>query len=423
MKKKDHFSNFLVIAVFSLFIYTVFTYQDTDTFQSIMKFLFDPGAEYTLPSYWQNNRMLLLGAFIFMLILYTIPTFRTFKKAIQLYKNSSGTETKPAVPVLQACYFYQQDKVSCMTTWLVDMCSKGMISLQYNISVDPSERWAVHKEKDHNIDYKDKEVIDILFRENNTVKMKAFIHDPDPNIERSAGDLYESVKEKYRLFFIEKQSTLPIWIGLFLLIAELPFYMASTGEDIPMTLPITLFATAIFTLPVFAFSKYSQAFFNGPKIVAISVFIFSLLFFFIGLWMLYTDRNDLFYWTTALYPSIAAGLLVLIYQAPLLQRDNRLLSQIIGYKKYLAADNYKIREEDLPWVIALDVHSDIFDHSFQYENTHIPEWLQNNTKEENQVVMKALLHTFPAAVNEAVNGNKDDMNSINNDMDHIGREM
>lgn len=139
--------------------------------------------------------------------------------------------------------------------------------------------------------------------------------------------------------------------------------------------------------------------------------------------MLYSDRNAISYWATALYPSITAGLLVLIYQAPLLQKDNRLLSQIIGYKKYLTKNNYKIQEEDLPWTLVLNVHSDIFDKSFQYGNTHIPKWLQNYTEEDTQVVMKALHRTFNGAVNEAVNGNKDDMNGINNDNNHTGREI
>ncbi len=409
MNKKNKFSDFFLTLVFGLILYTVFKYQDTDTFQSIMKFLFNPSEKYALPLYWQNNRMLFLGTFTFLLILYTLPTFRTFKNTIHIYKNNTEIENRPKVPVLQACYFYQQDKVACMTTWLIDMCRQGIVSLQYDKAMDPSERWSVHKEKDHNIDYKDKELTDIFFQESDTVNIKAFIHDPNPNVKETAENLYESIKEKYRLFFIERQSTLPLWIGLFLLFAEIPFYIASSGKDIPMTLPMTLFAAIIFTIPVFAFSKYLQAFFNGPKMIAISIFTFSLLFFFFGVWMLYSDKNGISYWDTSLYPSIAAGLLVLVYHAPLLQKDNRVLSQIIGYKKYLTKDTYKIQEEDLSWTLALNVHSDIFDNSFQYGNTHIPKWVQNNTEKNTQVVMKALHRTFNIAVNEAVNGNKDDM--------------
>lgn len=423
MKKENKFSRFSVWVTFGLILYIVFTYQDTDTFQSVMKFLFNPGSEYTLPVFWQENRIFLSAMVLLLLILYMLPTFNTFKKSIQLYQNSTATEKKPTVSILQACYTYQQDKVTCMTAWIIDMCRQGIVSLQYDKTMDPSERWAVHKIKDHNIEYQNKALMDILFRENDTVRMKAFMHDPNPSVEETTDTLYASIQEKYRLFFVERQSTLPVWIVLFFLLAEIPFYMASTGENIPATLPITLFAIALFIIPVYVLCKFLPAFFNGPKVTAYSMFVFSILFSCFGLWMLYSETHTLSYWTTAFFPSITAAILVLIYQSPLLQKNNRLLSQILGYRKYLAKDGYVVQEEDLPWTLALGVHSDIFDNAFQYVNTPIPQWIQNHTKEDTQTLMKALHRTLQIAVNEAVNGDRDDDMRLDNDLDHVSKEF
>jgi len=412
MRTKKRSSNIFVAIAFGLILYGVYKYQDTDTFQSVMKFLFNPDAEDALPIYWQDNRMVFLGAAVFLTLLYALPTVNMYRKSMQLYKNSAETQKKPDISIVQASFYYQQDKVLSMTAWIIDMCRQGVVSLQYRKGLDP---WSVHKVKEHNIDYGDKELLEVLFQNNDTVHMRASFYDPDPDVEETAETLYDSLREKYRLFFMEKQSTFPVWIVLFLLIAEIPFYMASTDVVMPATLPITLFSVALFTVPTYVLCKFFPAFFNGPRVIASALTAFALFFISFGWWMLYSTINAPSFWATAFYPGIVAALLVMLYQAPSLQRDNRVLSQIIGYRKHLAKKGYRIQEEDLPWTLGLGIHSDIFDSTFEYGEGAMPEWLQNNSDDDVQTVMKALHYTFPAAVNKAVNGEVENRDKLNTD--------
>jgi len=104
-----------------------------------------------------------------------------------------------------------------------------------------------------------------------------------------------------------------------------------------------------------------------------------------------------------LYPGLMVTLIVIVYNSPLLPKNNFLLVQIIGYKKYMGRDDYQINEKDLPWTIGLDVHTDIIDNSFHYGGNEIPEWMQGSEDDVGSL-MKILHQTIYQHVSEAING-------------------
>lgn len=405
MEKKGKITNFLFPVAMLGFLYLVFRYQDTETFQNALDFLFKPNSDHALLPVWRQHRMLFLAIPLAACFLWYKSTWHSYRNLLRIYRDSPVVTKQPDISALQASYFLRQDQVSSLTTWLLEMCNRGAASLCYKKGITP---WALQKRAGKNINPQDKQLLDILFRNSDYIDLKAPLHDPVPEVKETAETLFNEIKEKYHSFFHTRQYSLPAWLLLFGLIGEIPFYLASLETNMITTLPVTIFSTIVCVAPAYVFCKYLPTYFKGSKLIAGIFMTLSILFVLFAHSLLYSSSSTAPYLATSLYPNITAILLTLLHMVPLLPKDSNLLLQIVGYQKYLARDGYSTEEKDLPWTLGLGIHADIIDSSFRYGSTSIPAWLDNTTDKDLQEVMKLFHQTFATHVNKAVYGEMDE---------------
>lgn len=405
MKQKGKITNFLITAAMLTIVSLIYRYQDTDVFQNAMGFLFNPDAKYALPAFWQENRMLFLAVPLVVAIIWYKSTWASYRNLIHIYRESPTVTNQPGISALQASYLFQQEQVSCLTTWILEMCIKGATSIRYDKGYAP---WSLQKGLNENIEPQDKELLAILFRNNDSYVLRPPLSNPIQEVKETAETLFDRTKEKYRSSFQARQNRLPAWLLLIVLAAEIPFYAASQEANLVGTLPLTLFSTLICIAPAYVFCRYLPTFVQGPKLIAIILMIFSLLFVLFANLLMYSNPNKGAYLLTALYQNISAVLLTFLYMVPLVPKESTLLTQVIGYQKHLSSDGYPTQEEDLPWTLGLNIHADIIDSSFRYGSTTLPTWLETESDENAQAVVKLLHQTFATQVNKAVYGEASD---------------
>ncbi len=131
MEKKLKHLNKLIIAAIIVGLYFLNKYQHTGAIQSTMESLFNPDADISMPSFWQDYRMLIMGGLVAALFVYYKPIWDAYKHLIQIYRESLESSRKPPLSPLQASYHYQQDQTRCVLTWLIDLCCQGALSLRY----------------------------------------------------------------------------------------------------------------------------------------------------------------------------------------------------------------------------------------------------------------------------------------------------
>ncbi len=408
MKKGGGRSNFLFPAILGLSFFAVLKYQDTAFFQAVMDFLFNPNAELALPPFWQENRVLLMGALLLFLAVYYRPVWLSYKNLIWIYRESPETDEKPSQPVLQSSYLYRQDQVLCLAAWIMDLCVRGALTLVYKKSANP---WSVGRGTVRELEPFERQLIDTLFRNGETVCLKASFSDPDPNVGEVAGQLFGDIKEHDHLSIHQKTSTLPAWFVLVAFLVEIPFFVAAQSVKTPGTLIITLFSAAFAAVPVYVLCDQLPVFFSESRILAYLKLIAATLFSLFGHWLLLTGPATGSYWATGLYPDLAMALIVAVYKVPLLPKNTVLLTRIIGYAKHLGSKGRLIREEDLPWTLGLGVYSDFIAEGFYYDGGAVPEWL-STSDEDVQSLMKRLHQTLPQQLSEAVWGKMDSKNRL-----------
>ncbi len=399
----------LIIGLIALALYLVLKYHDTSGFQSAMKFLFNPDSRLALPQYWQDKRMMMIAGLLLLLLLYYKRTWCNYFKLSQIYRGSEPKVEKPPLSALQASYFFHQDKVRYLLTWLIDSCKRGLISLHYSKGPAP---WSIELEADTHSSQIDRQQLNAVFKKDAIVPLKAWMSDPDDKLQSLADDLYAEAKQKAEGQSQHRQSSLPAWLALAALIAEIPFYNASLAGENPGILAIVVFASLLSAVPAYAFTYNFPLFFTESKTLALAMLIAACLFTLLGLWMIFSSSHfSGIYTAAALYPGLMISMILLIMKQPVLPENDLLLSQIIGYRKYLARDSYSISEKDLPWTLAMGIHSDIGDKDFHYGGQELPPWLK--TKESDvQTVMKTLHLSLYRSINEAVHGRVEPKNRL-----------
>jgi hypothetical protein len=396
-------SKFLFPAILGLFFFAVMKYQDTAIFQSIMDFLFNPDAGLALPPIWQENRMLFMGGALLFLVMYYRPIWLSYKQLIRIYRESPETDEKPSQPILQSSYLYRQDKVLCLAAWVMDLCTRGTLTLSHTKGANP---WSIGRGPARDLKPFDLQLVDTLFRNGETVRLKTSFSDPDPDVVEVAGLLYGNIKEHDHLSFRQKISTLPAWFVLVVFFVEIPFFIAAQGAKTPGTLIITLFSSAFAAVPVYVFCDQLPVFFSESRILAYLKFGAAFFFSLFAHWLLLTGPATASYWATGLYPGLVMAMIVAVYKVPLLPKNTVLLTGIIGYAKHLSSKGRLIREEDLPWTLGLGVYSDFIAEGFYYDGGTVPEWL-SAPDEDVQPLMKRLHQTLPQQLSEAVYGEMD----------------
>jgi len=418
MKNEHPFKKILTLAIMLSAFYFVMKYQDTDSFQNAMKFLIDPDADMALPLFWQNNRMLFFGIAILIVLYYYKPVWLTYRSLIGVYRKGSEQQKEPDVSVLQGSYFYQQDKTVSLMTFLIDLCRRGVLILSY---AGRKQLWSISRVSgtmEGKMESSEIEIVDKLFQNRKKIKMKASLSDPDPDVRQAAEELFKKLKEDNRQFSREKKSLMPVVVFFLAVSAELPFYIASQSSQMPAVFFITLVSAVLAAIPAYVFYKDFPAYFNEPELpVFIKLFI-AFVVVLISLLYIFSNRHGIApYWSIALYPDLAAVIMVSVYTVPMLPKDHHLLQQIIGYRRFLYYHDYPIKEENLLWSLALGLHTGFIKNTFVYEEETVPEWIHLEDSEEEigvQKLMKRLYQALPVQISQAVNGEVRFNNSTSN---------
>jgi len=393
--------NKLIIAAIIVGLYFVNKYQHTGEIQSTMESLFNLDADISMPSFWQDYRMLIMGGLVAALFVYYKPIWDAYKRLIQIYRESLESSQKPSVSPLQASYHYQQDQTRCVLTWLIDLCRQGALSLRYKKGFYP---WSVRRGSISGLNDLDQQLFEILFQEGNRVHLKASFSEPNPHVKKAADKLYKNIETENSHFFRAKKSSRPAWFLFSALIVEVLFSTVGPGYEIPKVIIVTLLSSGFLALVAFFFIYMLPSLLNGPRgtaIIAISgasviaLFAHVILFGVSGLKVPYL--------TTALFPSLVAVVGVMVKKSPLMPETSSSLSQIVGYKKYLNMNGHQVKEEDLLWTLGLGVHADIIERSFHYAGQTAPEWIKSK-EEDVQTLMKSLHQALYRSVKEAIFG-------------------
>ena len=398
---KTSFQTIITTTALGLFFYLVMKYQDTDAFQAAMNFLFNPDNSLTPPLFWKNYRMLLSGSAVALAFFFYIPVWASYRDVTRLYRNSTIKPERPSLSSVKASYIHRQDRTRCVVAWLAQHCSEGSLFLHYHKGMTP---WSVSRTTRHGVHSKDQQLLKILFQKGDSVELRAHLQEPNPCLKEMAEKLYQDIRTDTSHVFQTPKSSLVAWLLFSLFLAEIPFSLAGQNTPVFTALPAAIFSTCLLALPGYAAFHQFPSFFGGPRVKAYILLGASVAIALVGHIILLQNQGSFrFFWRTAMFPDLSLLLAVAVYNAPLLPQDYRLLSRIIGYQKYLNRDGYQIKESDLPWTLALSVHSDVFSHSFQYDGQTFPLWLK--TREGDvQAVMRILHQTLEQHVNYALNG-------------------
>ena len=81
--------------------------------------------------FWHENRMLILGALIILLILFYKSVWISYGKILKLYRGRYFPETKPPLTAPQAGYISSPHGISSFMAWLIQACQSGVLKIYY----------------------------------------------------------------------------------------------------------------------------------------------------------------------------------------------------------------------------------------------------------------------------------------------------
>ena len=350
-----------------------------------------------LPEYWLQNRVLILGGIIILLIFYFYSALRNYKTLINLYKKTDISSVKPPISVQAANYVFLQNKSSCFTLWLIRCCQSGFITLHYEKGGAP---WSISQNSGAvKASEQDKALLSQLFIRNNTLSLDSSFSDPVSEVLEASDHLYEAVKAKNRSFMQRNMGSFPAWIVLGGLFIE-SFFLSSlysTPGLIVICIALTI-STGVF---IYSLTYLFQGFFNGQHIMSLIMLIVPFMIMVGVHWGLTGINNGGFYFATCFYPDVVMSIALIVYLAPRVPKEPFLLEQIVAYQKYLQSESSVI-EQELSWRIGLEVFSSVFSSRWIYKG-QIPDWIKSN-ESDKQYLIEALHTSFPASVNTSIYG-------------------
>jgi len=351
-----------------------------------------------LPEYWLQNRFLLLGGIIILLIFYFLPVLRNYKALISLYKKSSPSSVKPPISVQTANYIFIQNKSSCFTLWLIQCCRSGLTTLHYEKGGAP---WSIKRNSDAGkVSEQDRILLNQLFERNQTISLEPSFSKPIPECQDVSNQLYKAIKTKNSGFMRRKMSSFPAWVLLAGLFTEL-FYL-SPVYSLPGLFVIAIALAGTTAFLIYAIIYLLQGFFNGQYILSLIMLMVPILIMGITHWGMTGISNGGFYFSTCFYPDVVVSIALIVYLAPDLPKEPFLLQQIVAYQKHLQSEATVI-EQELSWRIGLEVDLGTFSHQWTYKDRKLPDWIKTN-ETDVQFLIEALHSSFPANVNTAING-------------------
>lgn len=397
----------LIIFPFMLIFYLILIYHDTALFQSTLKFLFNPDKNIALPEFFQDYRMIIIGTLFLVLVFFYKSIWISYKLLIKTYRESPENPRKPALSIHQLTYLYSPDKGRSFLVWIIELCQQGVLSIYFKKG--DFHPWSIKREKNENkLSEFDQQLVSDLFEERDILPLMPSLSNPNPIVETVASKLYKHIKSETAHLSLSRKSSLPAWFLYLILIFEIPFYNALYPNN-PGMIVFAIFSTIFFVLPFYVFARQLSALATGSLLSKIT--LSGTVFFALIPQFFIFNKPDLSYFSTAFIPGLTAALIVLIYNLPLSLKDNSLLSQIIGYKKYLSKDTSPFGENDILWTLGLDIHTDLIGESFRYKEAKIPRWFKS-PKEDVQFLMKILHQTFYQSINKTIYGEMKSSSSL-----------
>lgn len=395
--KKNAVTNLLTITLMVTAAYLLLKYQDSESFQGFMNFLFNPDSRFALTPFWQQHRLLILVGVVAMLLIYYQSTFANYSRFAQLYAETRPNSGKPSITPLKAAYIYRQDR-NVLAVWLLEMCRRNALILHYQKALYP---WSISRGPGIAEERIDRELVDEMFTHDRLVTIKALLGEPNPPLKNAHLRLIRHLKQKNDDLFHKNAGPLPLFLLFTVSLVEIPFHMAGLQDKAsPLTLIIALFSAGAIALPVYAVSREFMSFFTGPKIKASLLVCGTALISAAALIMLLgAPRVKI---AAIFFPALMLSMAVIIYNAPHLLKNRAIREQIWGYRKYLENSVRELEEQDLSWTIGLEVHADIGS-SLTYADRELPKWLVTEVKDSKTVIHR-LHNTFGQYVSEALYG-------------------
>ncbi len=355
-----------------------------------------------------------MSVLIILLIGFYRSVWGSYNKLFQLYRETLPAPTKPPVTALQASYLFSQQKPLFFMAWLIQSCQAGALTLHYKKGIYP---WHIYRKKtDAPNESFDLQLFDILFSEENKVHIEASGSEPNPIFEKASERLTKHIKTDTSHLLQNKPTGFPAWLLLAALLAEV---LCLNGLNaLQHTIPAI--ALVVFSaVPLFAFCKVLPSLLNGKKVILWTAGIIFILISVIVHWAFLSASFTGPYITLYFFPEAAAAIGVLVYAMPALPKDINLLTQIIGYQKFLGQTSYLIKGQDLAWTLGFDIHSDIFDHELNYQDNHLPEWLKADESDVQKMIRHLHLE-LPASIKKAIYGELEHKRSNNSTTMHSG---
>lgn len=353
--------------------------------------------------FWHENRMLILGGLIILLILFYKSSWVSYGKMLRLYRGRYFPETKPPLTPPQASYLLSQDGASSFLAWLIQACQSGALKLQYK--KNRPTPWYISRNKTETPDASlDNELLDALFSDETRINIEgAFSADPNPKIKRAFKKFTKHIKTDTSGLIQKKPTSFPAWLLAGALIAEMP-YLSGWGSDDSIFYAVTVSFLVIFTaLLTYGFRKLLPLFVPSAIYLTIAVIGIAILTAVAVTFHRVVLIKELAppYLTLYFYPEVVTAIGVLALNAPVIPKDMNLLAQIYGYRTYLGKISYPIKEQDLAWTLGLETHT--FGDMLQYQESQLPKWL-NTDERDTQKMVTALHHKLPSALRRAIFG-------------------
>lgn len=390
---------FLQTSILIAITYFIIMYNDTDEFQSVMKFIFG-SSPYSPSPYWLENRLFILGGICLLLILLYQSVWTAYKQLIHIYRNSPVMSTKPPLTAQQASYIYLKNDALCVSLWLIELCQSGVLSLDYNKDLT---LWSVSR----NVGMRpasdsDQKLLNNLFKNDDIKEIQDVLYDPDPQFEQLSKTLISEIKSNTEHLMKTTTSSFFSWMILVAFLIELAFFNNFYPGN-PGLLAIGTMISISTAAVVYAFCSHLPSFFTGNQGMPFLIVGFLLIITIAIHWGGLDIYHSVPYLSTYFYPDMMAAIAAATAGIPSLPKEPFLLSQIIAYLKHLEAMKPPFRETDLPWIIGLDAVFIFSNLKVNFKNNRKPDWLKNN-EEDTQELIQILHETLVTDVNHAING-------------------
>jgi len=319
---------FIVIG-FILLIQLMLVFQDTPEFQQAMKFLVSGDPSFTLPAIWMDNRAYAISGIILFLLFHYRSSLHRYKTAVQTYDIKHLQPIKPALSPQLASYIFLQDRSLIMVIWLIKWCQAGVLKLHYGKLPHP---WSVSRKEGASCDTNlDQQMLEILFRDKNSITIRNIGNMPHPDVSVVAGKLFDQTKSEAKKYLpTQTRIAIMAWLVFIALLIEISFLQAHNPSHLPGQLFLQ-FGLAVFVAGgTILACRLLPSLFTDLWWVALLLISFGLLIATLPHYMASSISPP--YFEMTVYFNVVVILGILFHQAPLVTQNITLLKNIIGYK-------------------------------------------------------------------------------------------